>query len=294
VDGSGNAYVTGAFDGMVDFDPGSGADNHTSNGLNDIFLSKFDSSGNFDWARTWGASDDDQGSAVALDESGDEYVTGMFNGTVDFNPGSGVDSHTSNSWYDAFLSKFDSSGNFMWALTWGGSGDDSGFDIAVDGSGDVYVTGWFYDIADFDTGSGIDNHTSNGQGDILLSKFDSSGNFKWAQTWGGIGEDWGNGVAVDGSGDVYVTGGKIGIPPFDPGVSNMILKKFDSSGIVKWSHELGEAGGYGVAGDGSGNAYVTGCFDGTVDFDPSLGVDNHTSNGNVDVFLIKFMPDGWW
>jgi hypothetical protein len=309
VDGSGNVYVTGVFYGSVDFDPGPGEDNHTSNGGCDVFLSKLDSSGNFLWARTWGGSSgQNYGNGVAVDVSGNAYVTGYFYGTVDFDPGPGVDNHTSNGWGDVFLSKFDSSGNFQWAKTWGGIDyDDFGY-VAVDGSGNAYVTGYFWGTVDFDpAAAGVDNHTSNGAWDIFLSKFDSSGNFLWAKTWGGIDYDYGYGVAVDGSGNVYVTGSFQSTVDFDPdpgvdnhtsnGGSDVFLSKFDSSGNFKWAKTWGwnsDDYGYDAAVDGSGTAYVTGYFSGTVDFDPGSGVDNHVSNGDADAFLVKFLPDGSW
>ncbi len=311
VDGSGNGYVTGVFKGTVDFDPGSGVDNHTSNGYIDVFLSKFDSSGAFKWARTWGGSYNDWGHGVACDGSGNVYVTCAFHGTVDFDPGSGVDNHTSNGEDDVFLSRFDSSGSFKWVRTWGGSDEyyrDEGYGVAVDGSGSVYVTGYFYGTVDFDPGSGVDNHASNGEYDVFLSKFDSSGAFNWARTWGGSEYDLGHGVAVDGSGNAYVTGEFFGSVDFDPGsgVDNhtsyggryVFLSKFDSSGTFIWARTWAGCDyvytewSLGVAVDGSGNAHVTGAFEGTVDFDPGSGVDYHTTNGHPDVFLSKFDSSG--
>ncbi len=311
VDGSSNVYVTGEFLGTVDFDPASGVDNHTSNGYYEIFLSKLDSSGAFEWARTWGGSHDDWSYGVAVDGSGNVYVTGYFQWTVDFDPGSGVDNHASNGEFDVFLSKFDSSGAFKWARTWGGSEWDYGRGVAVDGSGDVYVTGYFAGTVDFDPGSGVDDHTSNGSSDVFLSKFDSSGEFEWARTWGGSNEyngDEGHGVAADGSDNVYVTGPFYDTADFDPGsgVDNHtsyvstddFISKFDSSGAFIWARTWGGSGSsdcsYGVAVDGSGNAYVTGWFYGPADFDPGSGMDIHTSNGDWDVFLSKFPPDGNW
>ena len=84
---------------------------------------------------------------------------------------------------------------------------DEGFSVAVDGVANVYVTGDFLsDIVDFDPGPGIDNHTSNGEWDAFLSKFDSDGNFIWARTWGGANKDEGLSVSSNGSGAEYVTG----------------------------------------------------------------------------------------
>jgi len=306
VDGSGNVYTTGEFCDTVDFDPGSGFDNHVSNGSEDVFLSKFDASGNFLWAKTWGGSNNDGSSGVALDSSGNVYVTGGFRDTVDFNPAAvGEDNHTSNGNHDVFLSRFDSSGNFIWAKTWGGSNYDVGMEVALDGSGNVYTTGEFEGTVDFDpAAAGEDNHTSNGLYDVFLSKFDSSGNFLWAKTWGGSNYDVGSGVALDGPGNVYVTGSFRDTVDFDPGpgidyhisndLNDIFLSEFDSSGNFIWAKTWGGSnydGGSGVALDSSGNVYVTGSFQDTVDFDPGPGVDNHISNGDGDVFLSKFEPE---
>jgi len=304
VDNAENVYVTGTFNGTVDFKPGSGMDNHTANGSYDVFLSKFDSSGNFIWAKTWGGSSYDGGFSVAADTSGNVFVTGFFNGTVDFDLGSDVDNHTSNGSDDAFLSKFDSSGNFLWAKTWGGiDNNDVGVAVAVDISGNALVTGRFQSGFDFNPGSGVDNHASSGIYDVFLSKFDSSGNFIWAKTWGGSEGDLGNGVAVDNAENVYVTGGFWSSSvDFDPGSgvdnhntngwADAFLSKFDSSGNFIWAKTWGGSDnneiGNAVTVDSSGIAFVTGCFNGTVDFDPGSGVDNHTADGPDDTFLSKF------
>ncbi len=313
IDGSGNAYVTGYFRETADFDPGPGVDEHTCNGGFDIFLSKFDSNGDFQWARTWGGSGnylDDRGLGVAIDGNGNAYVTGRFYDTVDFDPGPGVDEHTSNGEKDIFLSKFDSAGNFQWARTWGGSSDsypgDSGHGVAVDGGGNVYVTGFFGDIVDFDPGPGVDEHTSNGNKEVFLSKFDSNGTFQWALTWGGDSVDSGHGVAIDGSGNACVIGSFNDTVDFDPGPGvdehtsnsnwdNTFLSKFDSNGTFQWARTWGgddDIGGGGAAIDGNGNVYVVGAFDDTVDFDPGSGVDEHTSNGEYDMFLCKLDSAG--
>jgi len=306
VDDSGNVYVTGSFEATVDFDPGPGEDQRASKGFDDVFLSKFDSSGNFAWAKTWGGGVWDFGIGVAADSSGSVYVTGSFQGTVDFDPGPGDDTHSSGPGFrDVFLSKFDSSGNFLWANTWGGSESDQGCWVAVDGSDYVYVTGIFASAVDFDPGSGTDSHTSNGAGDAFLSKFDTSGAFLSAKTWGGSYFDYGEGVAVDASGNVYVTGCFDGSVDFDPGGGeethssygsyDASLSKFDSSGAFLWAKAWGgkdQDQGYSVAVDTSGNAYVTGLFRETADFDPGPGKDLHTSNGFGDVFLSKLDSSG--
>jgi hypothetical protein len=307
IDGSGNAYITGLFEDTEDFDPGAGVDEHSSNGDQDAFLSKFDPNGNFIWARTWGGSDWDEGLSVAIDSSENAYATGYFRDTVDFDPGTGMDNHTSNGSDDVFLSKFDQNGNLVWTRTWGGPGGDEGWSVAIDGSGNAYITGHFQDTVDFDPGGGLDNLTSNGDKDVFLSKLDPNGDFVWARAWGASEWDRGCSVALDGFWNVYITGHFEGTVDFDPGAGvdshasnghrDAYLSKFDSNGNLLWACTWGgpyQDWGMSVEINGSGNAYVGGVFDSTVDFDPGAGVDNHTSNGMCDAFLSKFPPDGNW
>ena len=129
----------------------------------------------------------DHGYGVTADDPGNVYVTGSFWSTVDFDPGPGTDEHSSSGWDDAFLSKFDANGDFQWACSWGGGANDHGYGVAIDGSGNVYVTGYFFGTVDFDPGEGEDAHSAFGL-DVVLSKFDSNGNFQWARTWGGAGD----------------------------------------------------------------------------------------------------------
>src|SRR5690606_24605764 len=98
------------------------------------------------------------------------------------------------------------SGGFIWAKQAGGSLDDTGSSIAVDTSGNVYVTGNFMGTADFDPGVGVFNMTSAGDRDVFIFKLDELGNFVWAKQIGGINRDWGISIAVDASGNVYTAG----------------------------------------------------------------------------------------
>ena len=307
VDGNGNAYITGTFSDTVDFDPGVGVDEHTSIGDSDIFLSKFNSNGEFRWAHTFDVRTSAYGHAVAVDGSGNICITGNFYNTVDFDPGSEVNEHTSNGGLDVFCSKFDSSGAFQWARTWGGSSSDHGNGVATDASGNAYVLGYFYGTVDFDPGLGVDEHTSHSvTRDIFLSKFNTSGELLWTITWGSYDAAYDHEVAIDGNDNVYVTGSYYGTVDFDPGLEvdehisyghtfDIFLSKFDSNGEFQWALTWGGPfldGGYGVASDGGGNIYVTGCFDGNVDFNPGQETVEYISNGERDVFLCKFDSNG--
>lgn len=305
VDSSNDVYVTGFFEYTVDFDPGSGQDNRTSKGIADAFLSKFSSSGNYYWAKDWGGNGSDQGWGLSLDSSGNVYVAGSFSGgTVDFDPGPEVDNKTTVGSYDAFLSKFASSGAYVWAQTWGGNSFDYAFDVAVDNSNNILVCGYFMNVADLDPGAGVDLHTSKGQFDVFLIKFAPPGSYIWAKSWGGTLRDIGLDVAIDYYDNVYITGYYEGNADFDPGtgeyyqnsngLSDVFLSKLNSSGAFCWSKSWGGpeddfARGLGL--DGSQCIYVSGAFRGNVDFDPGTGEDPKASNGGYDVFLCKLLPE---
>jgi hypothetical protein len=105
------------------------------------------------------------------------YVTGMFRGTVDFCPGTGIVEETSNGWSDVFLSKFASIDSFEWVRTWGSESTDSGFDVVSDDNGNAYACGWFTESVDFDPGPGMDWHSSNGITDAFIVKYPPDGNW---------------------------------------------------------------------------------------------------------------------
>jgi len=305
LDASGNIYTTGYFQGTVDFDPGAGTFDLTSDGEADIFISKLNGSGSFEWALSMGGTDEDFGYSIALDASGNVYTTGNFQGTADFNPGAGVFNLTSVADWDIFISKLDNSGNFVWAKAISGTNTDQSNTIALDASGNVYTTGWFGNTTDFDPGAGVFNLTSAGDNDIFISKLDNAGNFVWAKAMGGTGADDGNSIALDASGNVYTTGDFSSTADFDPGAgvfnltsaggTDIFISKLDNTGNFVWAKAMGGTGGdYGneIDLDASGNVYTTGYFNNTADFDPGAGVFNLTSAGNHDIFISKLDNTG--
>jgi len=301
VDSSGNVYTTGAFRGTADFDPGAGIYNMTNAGLEDIFVSKLDGSGNFVWAKSMGGGDDELAYSIAVDSSGNVYTTGYFGGTIDFDPNVGGTAElTSVGVGDIFISKLDGSGSFVWAKSMGGTNYDQGYSIAVASSGNIYTTGFFYGTADFDPGAGTTNLTSMGLEDIFVSKLDGSGDFVWAKSIGGTSSDIGIDIAVDSSGSVYTTGVFKNTADFDPGagtsnltsmgLEDIFVSKLDGSGNFAWAKRMGGTmydRGRGIALDSRDNVYTTGFFEGTADFDPGAGTTNLTSAGLEDIFVSK-------
>ncbi len=310
LDASGNVYTTGYFNGTVDFDPGPGIFNLTSAGTtNAIFISKLDSNGNFLWAKAIGGQVSCIGHGIAVDLSGNVYTTGFFWSTIDFDPGPGAFNLTSAGTSDIFISKLDSSGNFVWAKAMGGILYDNGYGISVDTSGNVYTTGYFQGTADFnpDPGPGIFNLTSAGELDIFISKLDSNGDFVWAKGIGGTLEDKGYGLAIDTSGNVYTTGFFQGTVDFDPGPGtfdlinaggyDIFVSKLDSDGNFVWGIGLGgtlDDIGYGLTLDTSDNVYSTGYFRGAADFDPGDMTTEimNSIGGSQDIFVSKLDTSG--
>ncbi len=207
LDLSGNVYCTGEFYSTVDYDPGAGIFNLTSNGLNDIFVLKLDSAGIFAWAKNMGGPFDDNGFAIAVDGGGNVYATGGFQGTVDFDPSFLTFDLTSNGSRDIFVLRMDSAGNLFWAVSMGALSTDFGLGIAADSERNVYTTGYFQSNTDFDPGPGVFNLVSGGGQDTFIQKLNATGDFIWARSFSSVDEDGrGRSVFVDSHDNVFVGG----------------------------------------------------------------------------------------
>lgn len=240
------------------------------------------------WAKGMGAISNDQANAITVDATGNSYTTGQFTGTVDFDPGAGISNLTSAGASDIFICKFDALGNFIWVKQMGGGLQDFGTAITLDVGGNIYTTGGFQSVADFDPGAGAYNISSFGSTDIFVSKLDPNGNFIWAKQMGGSSSDDGNAIGIDPAGNVCSTGQFSGSADFNPGsgtynftvVGNVDLyvSKLDGDGNFLWAVQVGgDAGeiGFGICLDNNGNVYTTGILDSELtgaDFDPGPGV----------------------
>lgn len=306
-DTAGNVYVTGYFTGTADFDPGPDTANITSSGGYDIFVCKLDADGNYVWARNLGGVGTDYGRGVAVDASGNVYVTGQFSGMADFDPGPDTASLTSVVGYDVFICKLDSEGNYVWAKSWGGVGIDQGRSVAVDGDGNVYTTGGFQQVVDFDPGQNVVNLTSNGGFDIFVSKLDSSGNYVWARSIGHTGAgDNGNDLVVGNTG-IYIAGSFQGSVDFDPGsnVANLVshgdgdafVCKLDTAGNYQWARHMGGMAndhGDDITIDAVDNVYMlVNFFSDVISFDSISGTGSlHAHGGFGDLAVFKLDPFG--
>ena len=251
------------------------------------------------WAHSVGGTHNDYAAAVSSDNAGNVYITGYFRNTVDFDPGPGTTSLTSNGDYDVFITKSDPHGNLVWAVSFGGSGDDRGEDIVVSSTGSLYVTGSFYNTVDFDFGASTDSKTSAGGADIFVVKCDTSGNYTWSVVAGSSGPEIGASIDTDNSDQCYVTGGFSNTVDFDPGAGTQnrtsqgsmsaFMWRLSPAGAYMYAQVFGGAGsttiGRAVGVTSTGNLVFTGQFNAAADFDPGAGTTTITSNGNYDLFV---------
>ncbi len=300
LDGAGYLYVAGSFVSTADFDPSNGVFNLTSAGNDDLFVAKYDVSGNYIWAYNMGVSSWDVAYAITFDANS-IYLTGAFQDTVDFDPGPGTSNLISTGDYDAYIAKYDTACNYEWAINVGGIGDDRSYSIDMDNSGNVYITGFFEDTADFDGGPGTKTIISEGGRDIFVAKYNSAGDHLWSIGAGGILDDYSFSIATDAAGDVYTTGYFRDTADFDPGpaVNNLysagnqdiFLAKYNTAGSYQWAFSMGASlydFGNSINIDPFGGILVTGFFQDSADFDPSSGTSNLMGAGNADVFIAKY------
>ncbi|MDO9001557.1 MAG: SBBP repeat-containing protein [Bacteroidota bacterium] len=224
IDVSGNVYSTGYFRGTCDFDPGIGIANLNSSSASDldIFISKLDALGNYVWAKQIGSTSDDRGYSIAIDAFNNVYTVGTFSGTVDFDPGVGTNNLTSinnNNW---FISKLNSSGDFLWAKNTEGTLSGYGFPLAIDTNNNIYTIGQFNGVVDFDPGSGVTNLNS-ANGIIFITKYNNAGDFLWATNFANYFSCTGISITTNSLGNIYTTGDFSGTIDCDPGPGTFSL-----------------------------------------------------------------------
>ncbi len=280
VDAAGNIYVTGNFGGNGD-SADFGSFTLTAGGSEDIFVAKLDTDGNWLWAVQSANSASVIGVSLALDQSGNIYVAGVFRESATF----GATTIATDGNYEVFVAKLDASGNWMWA-TQTQSQDDSPLcnDIAVDAQGNCYLTGTFLNETDF----GPHTLISYGSYDIFVANLDPNGNWLWATQAGGLSSDWGRGIDIDSMGNCYVTGnfcytanfGQIQVT--SPESQDLFVAKLDTSNNWVWVNRVGrnnEDKGNGIIVDQGGNSYIIGDY---TDFAP------------IDVLIAKMDTSGDW
>ena len=291
VDSSGSIYLSGYFQGSVDFGGGS----LTSAGAADVFLLKLTPAGIHSWSKPLGGASNDLSYGVATDPAGNVAITGYFQGSANFG---GAPLTSAGSW-DVFLAKFNSAGSYLWSKSAGGTGAEIGVGIALDSSSNLVVTGQFAGSANFGGG----NLTSAGGNDIFVASYNANGAYSWAKRFGNTGDDRGRGVAVDSTGEVFLTAnynGNIsvdGVSLINVGGSDILVAKFSTGGTLRWAKGFGTSWvngdvPTGITVDSSGDLVLTGYLVGPIDF----GTGPLTGLSSYDVFVAKLTTfgDGLW
>jgi len=307
----GNVYTTGTFYGTVDFDPGPNVYNISAGGsFANTYVLKLNAQGNFVWAAGFLSLSNNviSGSCIRTDVIGNVYVGGSFSGTVDFDPGSGSYTVSSQAGISqSFLCKLNSNGSFMWEKTLGGGlQSEPILYLDIDASGKIYTTANFDGLRDFDPGPGTYTFSSLGFTDVFVGAFTNAGNLIWAKQIGGTDEDGSSHIISSGiSGDILVSGGFNAIVDFDPGPA---ISSFTSYGLQDgFVCRLSNAGNYiwaaqtaGVGGsanfqskfDVQDNVLSVGSFISIVDFDPGPAQFTLSAVGTGDSFITKLSANG--
>jgi len=270
-DSSGNVYVTGSTYG-ASF-PGN-----SELGGDDAYVAKYDASGTQVWVEQFGTPSRDYANGISTDSSGNVYVAGYTNGSLPGNSNLGYSN-------DAYVAKYDSSGNQLWVKQFGTSSDDSADGISTDNSGNIYVTGT--------TLGRLPGNSSAGYQDTFVAKYDASGNQLWVKQFGSYDYDYAKGISTDSSGNVYVTGFTPGNLPGNSnlgngnGSSDAFVVKYDANGNRLWVKQFGTSyhdHGNGISTDSNGNAYVAGYT--------YLSLPGNNNVGDVDAFIAGFDANG--
>jgi gliding motility-associated-like protein len=316
VDRAGNIYLTSDLNEPADMDPGPGVLIMTPTGFRDAFVVKLNSNGNLVWAKQFGGPGDTgpQGLSVAIDKEGNVIVGGIFNNTVDFDPGPATLNITSTAHMQSYIVKLNPAGDLLWAKQFGNGpvahADSYMTDIKCDERGDILLTGSFNGTCDFDPGPNVFNvKASEGTArDGYIARLKGNGDFVWVKTFGQTGFNnhfmTPTGIHIDGMNNIITAGYFIGDFDFDPGLGvqriygnpfQSFILKLDAQGNFKWVKVIGgdeQDTGHDVAIDSDNNVYTIGVYGPTVDFDP--GADTHmvTSPHYGPSGVIKLSPGG--
>ena len=293
-DASGNVYVAGYFVGSLAL----GIDTITDNNgpYQNIFIAKYDPSGNILWVRTCNGYADVEG--ISSDASGNAYVVGNFyNDSVSFGSTTLINPNHGGQNSNIYFTKYDASGNVIWAKNLGGINNDLAAGVSTDAFGHVYITGNF--TGDSLTFGNITVHHI-GSSDGFVAKFTTAGDALWIRNVGAPVSTGSVAICTDATGSVIMTGyfqynymyvGSLSSMISSPYSNNIFVTKYDSSGLNQWRRYVGNNYGIsptGIAADSSGNVYVTGYYNDTLIW----GGATLASLGYQNIFTAQYNASG--
>jgi hypothetical protein len=284
---TGKVYTTGTFPYTLFFDSG---DKRTSAGYGDIFLATFSTTGSYLWSKRFGGVNSDSGKGVAADALGNIYLAAAFNSTVGFGGQSFSSVSTSPTVPDSAVVSFDANGNHRWSKHLKGPNYVSVQSIAA-GVGGVAVCGSFHDSVDYGAGK----YTNAKSADAMVIRYSDTGSYLWSKHIGGLSFQVAYDVALDGAGNLYLTGWfdntiNPGSQLVSKGLRDIMVVSYSKGGAHRWSHRIGGTQrdyGYAIAAAPLDAVFVGGTFAGSV----TIGSSNHSFKGGTsDGLLVKLVP----
>ncbi len=314
----GNVYVSGTFfSQQVDFDTGNGIDTLSALGGNDIFFTKYNSSGKYIYAKQIGGIQNESPSKMVVISGEKILIAGTFSGRVDFNPGRKTEYKNSQT-INSFISLFDKQAHLLAVSVFDNYNDYNLYSeikrIAYDKKGNIYVAGMFEGKIDFDPGPGtyyltslsdaFSEQISNAHGDIYFAKYDSTGKLLFAKSIGSYMGDYATGIALDEDNNIYITGYFEKKCYFNVSPDTIFLTvdkgrehehffaKYDKNGNFVFAKGISLNTNYnnsicGIAIDKSKNIYIAGDFH-EGDFDPDSGIVKVNAIGWTDIYFAKY------
>ena len=267
IDSSDNIYITGEASGSL-------FGNSNAGGI-DCYVAKYDVNGSQLWVKQFGTSSEDHSTGISAEKNGNVYVTGYSNGSL---PGN---SNLGNN--DAFVVKYDASGNQIWVKQFGTSGEDRASGIVTDSSGNVYVSGY--------SSGTLPGNKNLGSNDAFIAKYNATGTQLWIKQFGTSSDDYAKGISIDTSGNIYVTGYSNGSLPGNKnlGSNDAFAAKYDANGNQLWIKQFGTSSddyANGISADNRGNVYFGGYTNGNL-VPPDAGF----ISGKPDAFIIGLNSD---
>ena len=304
IDSSGNIYLAGFGTATATTIATSGAYQTVYGGGNyDAFLAKYNSAGALQWATYYGGSGEDAAYGAAVDPWGNIYISGYTQGSDGIATTGAADPTFSGGTDDAFLAKFNSSGNLLWGTYYGGGGYDVSYGVTTDGAGCAYIAGYTSSTSGIATAGAHQTSYQGGQNDIFVTKFDTSGKLRWGTYYGGTLSDAATGIAADKSGNIFISGFSVSTSGISTagafqtsysggsGTPCSVFAEFDTSGTLKYGTYFGSSNtAYGVAVDPLGDILLAGSSqNGTIP--ATTGAYQTASGGSNDAYIVKFGPD---
>lgn len=304
-----NIILTGSYTGTVDFNPSGSTNNLTStNNSVDIFIAKYDSLGNYLWAIGFGASNLDYGTSVDIDKDDNIFVSGNFTGTVDFNPlGTPTTLTASNT--NSYFAKYTPNGLLQFVKHLDGNLGNNAQKLIISNQNNLYLVGDFLGSIDLDPSANTLIKTSNGGRDFYIAKYSLLGDLLWANSIGGLGDEYITTMGIDRNDNIIVGGVFSNTVDFDPGagtqtmtvtnspVFDIFIAKYDSLGNLIFVNAIaGNNDKYLTALEvlPSGNIVGTGTFTYSINCNTSGTPLNLTAagSGTTDIFVVKYHNKG--